>query len=35
LRAAGYEELGDYDDREPVFRIARYDSDLLRIYRLP
>lgn len=31
----GYDRLRDYDDQEPVFRIARYDSDLLRIYRLP
>ena len=31
----GYDKRADYDDREPVFRIRRYDSDLLRIYRLP
>lgn len=31
----GYDRRGDYDDRTPAFRIVRYASDLLRIYRLP
>ncbi len=31
----GCDKLAEYDARVPVFRISRYDSDLLRIYRTP
>jgi len=30
----GYDKIAEYDARVPVFRISRYDSDLLRIYRI-
>lgn len=29
----GYDKITEYDARTPVFRISRYDSDLLRIYQ--